>query len=241
MATTAELTDPYLHIFTRVPPAGPGICPICHRPPNAGFTLCWSCDRTTSQVSRPLQRVVPISLYKVGDQLHTWLRGYKDDRDGALRARLTTRVAATLGRFLRRHARCVAPDGWDVVTTVPSTADRPGVHPLVRALSLLGPYREEYVPLLAPGPVAIGHNRAHDDGFRMTEPADGRRVLLIDDTFTSGGRVQSAASCLQLNGAKVVAAVIIGRVFDPHFGADAERIWEEARAQLFTFDACCLE
>lgn len=241
MATAAELTDPYLHIFTRVPPAGPGICPICHRPPNAGFTLCWSCDNTTSQVTRPVRRVVPISLYQVGDQLHTWLRGYKDDRDDALRSRLTLRVAATLGRFLVRHGACVAPDGWEVITTVPSTRSRTGVHPLVRALSLLRPYGQQYSALLAPGPVAVRHNRASDDGFVTGESVEGRRVLLIDDTFTSGGRLQSAASRLQLDGAIVVGAVVVGRVFDIDFGANAEQVWQAARSELFTFEVCCLE
>ena len=241
MATTAELTDPYLHIFTRVPPAGPGICPICHRPPNAGFTLCWSCETTTSQVSRPLQRVVPISLYQVRDQLHTWLRGYKDDRDEALRSRLRLRVAATLGRFLARHGGCVSPEGWDAVTTVPSTGPRTGVHPLVQALSLLKRHRADYAALLAQGSAQVTHNRASDDGFVTTEPVDGRRVLLIDDTFTSGGRIQSAASRLQLDGAVVVGAVVVGRVFNMDFGANAEQVWQAARSEQFTFEVCCLE
>lgn len=241
MATTAELTDPYLHIFTRVPPAGPGICSICHRPPNAGFTLCWSCDNTMNQVSQPVRRMVPISLYQVGDQLHTWLRGYKDDRDDALRPRLRLRVAATLGRFLAKHGACVAPDGWDIITTVPSTGSRAGAHPLVQALTLLKPYGEQYVSVLEAGPVAVGHNRASDDGFVARAAVERRRVLLIDDTFTSGARLQSAASRLQLDGANLVGAVVIGRVFDQGYGANAAQVWEAARSEMFTFETCCLE
>lgn len=241
MATTAELTDPYLHIFTRVPPAGPGICPICHRPPNAGWTLCWSCDKTISQVSRPVRRVVPISLYQVGDQLHTWLRGYKDDRDAALRSRLRLRVAATLGRFLTNHGACVAPGGWDIITTVPSSGDRAGVHPLVQALALLRPYGQQYAPILEAGSATVDHNRASDDGFVAREAVDGRRVLLIDDTFTSGGRLQSAASRLQLDGANLVGAIVIGRVFDQSYGANATQVWQNARSEQFAFEVCCLE
>lgn len=240
MATAVELTDPYVHIFTRVPPIGPGICPICHRPPNADFRLCWSCEQTTSQVARPIERVIPISLYEVGGQLHRWLRGYKDDADSTLRTRLTLRIAATLGRFLAHHGECIAPAGWDVITTVPSTGARSGIHPLVRALSLIQPYGDQHQTLLERGSVTISHNRPSDNGF-VTTGTVGQRVLLVDDTFTSGARLQSAASRLQLDGATVVGAVVIGRVLDRAYGERSERIWEIAGSEIFSFNTCCLE
>jgi predicted amidophosphoribosyltransferase len=40
------------------------------------------------------------------------------------------------------------------------------------------------------------------------------RILLVDDTFTSGATFQSAASALALGGADVIAGVVIGRVID---------------------------
>ena len=56
------LTDPYLGTFTPVPPAADGVCDVCHSAPNPGWPRCLSCERTIGQVSRPLTRVVPITL-----------------------------------------------------------------------------------------------------------------------------------------------------------------------------------
>jgi adenine/guanine phosphoribosyltransferase-like PRPP-binding protein len=72
----------------------------------------------------------------------------------------------------------------------------------------------------------------------------GLRVLLIDDTFTSGANVHSAAPALTTAGAGVVAAVPVGRVIDTR---DADRypeklaFWRRQRGSPFTFEACCLE
>ncbi len=61
MATVADLTDPYLATFTPVPPAGEGVCDVCHGAPNPGWTRCWSCSRTTGQVRHSIERIVPIT------------------------------------------------------------------------------------------------------------------------------------------------------------------------------------
>jgi orotate phosphoribosyltransferase len=46
---------------------------------------------------------------------------------------------------------------------------------------------------------------------------DDPAVLLIDDTWTTGGNAQSAALALRAAGAAKVAAVVIGRHFDRRF------------------------
>ena len=43
-------------------------------------------------------------------------------------------------------------------------------------------------------------------------------VLLVDDTWTTGGRAQSAAIALHDAGAARVAVVVLGRHFDRDFG-----------------------
>jgi phosphoribosylpyrophosphate synthetase len=91
------------------------------------------------------------------------------------------------------------------------------------------------------GQVAVDHNRASDRGFRVTSDVANRRVLLIDDTLTSGARLQSAASVLQLAGAEVVAGLVVGRVYDPTFGHRSQELWDHARSRPFSFDSCCIE
>ncbi len=245
MATFRDHTDPYLSIYTRVPPTGPGVCDVCHGAPNPGFDRCWSCSQTMRQVTRPLNLIVPISLYQTPGQLWKVLRDYKDGRTASLRRRFTLQVAATLGRFLSSHWRCIARQRggpWDRIVTVPSSSGRAGMHPLRQALQLLPPpYRDHETDALRPGPVAARHNHAGDNAFTVRESLDGARILLVDDTYTTGARLQSAASALSRGGGELVAAVVVGRVIRADDNAATRALWDSARAGRFSFETCCLE
>jgi hypoxanthine phosphoribosyltransferase len=70
---------------------------------------------------------------------------------------------------------------------------------------------------------------------------DGDRVLLVDDTWTTGSHLQSAASALSLADADVVAAVVVGRVIRTAWSFTGDDWWSEMRQTPFTFDSCCLE
>jgi hypothetical protein len=244
MATAAPYTDPYLHTYTTVPAAGPGVCAVCRSGPGSGYAVCFSCQEVIRQVSYPAMDVVPISLYALNSQLWHVLRYYKDG-SGRSAELLATQVAAILARFTARHLRCVAAVlGGDpaVVTSVPSTRpqSRPGQHPLQTAIMRVGPLAPRYRSLLARGPVYVDHNRADDQAFTVPRGLAGQRVLLLDDTLTTGARLHSAASALRRNGASAVAAVVIGRVINPEWNENCRRIWDQARATQFTFDQCCL-
>jgi adenine/guanine phosphoribosyltransferase-like PRPP-binding protein len=77
--------------------------------------------------------------------------------------------------------------------------------------------------------------------YRATQALAGDpAVLLIDDTWTTGGRAQSAAIALHDAGAAKVAAVVLGRHFDRSFGS-GETYYQQAKARRFTWDSCCLE
>jgi hypothetical protein len=65
VARVEEYTDPYQGIYTP-PPAGPGVCHICHTA-SGDFARCWSCNETRRSVTYPIELVVPISLYRVGE------------------------------------------------------------------------------------------------------------------------------------------------------------------------------
>jgi hypothetical protein len=244
MATAAPHTDPYLHTYTMVPTAGPGVCAVCRSGPGPGYAVCFSCQEVMRQVSHPVTNVIPISLYTLNSQLWHVLRNYKDG-SGRTAELLATQVAAILARFTALHLRCVAAVlGGDpaVVTSVPSTRPqpRPGRHPLETAIMRVGRLAPLYRPLLAHGPVYVDHNLADDEAFTVPRRLSGERVLLLDDTFTTGARLHSAASALRLNGASAVAAVVIGRVIDPEWNENCRRIWDQAREAQFTFGQCCL-
>jgi predicted amidophosphoribosyltransferase len=245
MTTAIELTDPYIRTYTRVLPAGPGVCEICHGAPGTGWERCWSCDQTMGQVTNPVQLVVPISLTELLGQLHHVLRSYKrDDYPAHVREAFQLQVSALLARFLWKHGECIreaAGEDWDCITVVPSSQARPGPHPLEQALRLFPFLEDQYRDLLGSGPEKADHNRASVSAYAAKGPVADLRVLLVDDTFTSGARAQSAASALKVAGARVVAMVPIGRVIKPDFSEEAADLLARAREEPFTFDACCLE
>ncbi|HZD02095.1 MAG TPA: hypothetical protein VFA46_18470 [Actinomycetes bacterium] len=250
----ADLLGPLLHAraFTAVPPGGSGVCGACHGPAPPGRDRCASCRAVLAQVDDPLTLVVPISLYTTasgrlagGGQLYNLLWEYKDRRNPL--PEVPWQVAAILARFLAAHHRCVsrrAGGGWEVVTSVPSTVGRNGQHPLRAALHRMArfdrPRKEREAPLLRPGPAPVREGQADLEGFTVTEPVAGRRVLLVDDALVTGARLQSAAAALRRAGATVVAGVVLGRLVLPGDAA-AERLWRRQRGREFTFDACCLE
>jgi predicted amidophosphoribosyltransferase len=242
MGNAEQFTDPYIAIYRRVPPAGDGVCEICHRGVPADDTVCLSCRVTTGQVTHPTTKVLPISFYEVPDQYWNILRYYKDHERDEVRDQLGMVLAATIARFTAQHWTCISDmtDGEPtVVTTVPSTRGRDGPHPLTRAVrrsSLLLPLHRD---TLARGTAAISHFHASDDAFVSLGDLTGERVLLVEDTFTSGANTQSAASTLRSAGAESVSVVVAGRVIKPRHCADCQRVWEYADAEVFSFDSCC--
>ena len=248
MPTVEEVTGPHVRTYTPPPEAGAGVCRICHswtgtRSDGSRFHVCSSCRDTMGSVTHPLRIVVPFSLYVVTEQLHVVLRGYKDERDERARERFRLQVAAIISRFLRDHGSCIrsaAGRDWNTVTIVPSSSDRPGTHPLEVAVRMGRAQRRLYSSLLERTDVELEHRHADEAAYRVVEEVAGRRVLLIDDTFTTGARMQSAASALSLAGADVVAGVVVGRVVRPGFGVEAQTLWEEQRGLRFDFGRCCL-
>jgi len=250
--TAEEFTDPYLGNYTPPPEVQPGVCNVCHGATGYMYDgdpweRCWSCKESIRGVSNPLTLVVPISLYRVGEQLHTVLKDYKRSPSKRVRERHLWQVGAILHRFLWGHRDHIATEAggyWDTVAIVPSKTNHDDVHPLESAIMLGEPLRDEYMRLLEPGDVSkIGRARSSDQGYVATDDAEGRRVLLVDDTFTSGATFQSAASALVLGGAEVVAGLVIGRVIDTSNANYPEtlELWERQRKVRFSFETCCLE
>ena len=248
MATIYEITDGLRSTYRNVPPAGPGVCTICHAQPREGFSVCYSCYATLTAVTHPVRRIVPISLTVKTDknQLYHSLVHYKIPClpwEPRARVQQTFRVqlAALFGRFMAQHRACIAGDrgSWNTIVAVPSTrAASAEPHPLHQTLAML----RDVAPLLsAPlraSTAAFEKREASDDRYDVVDVVAGRRVLLVDDTMTTGAHLQSAASALTLAGATVVAAVPIARLINEAYSPD---VWKQATRELYDFNACCLE
>jgi phosphoribosylpyrophosphate synthetase len=162
--------------------------------------------------------VAPIGYAVRGGPLAEDLRRYKSDRVAAAEATAAAaRLRALLAAFLagRGHSVWAAAGmtaGPTAVAVVPSGQGRPGPHPLAglaRSCVDLPLVRLSIVP-------AEIHVRGVNPGWvRVGDPVAGGDVLVVDDTWVSGGSAQSVAAALKLAGAHRVAAVVLGRHVNP--------------------------
>ena len=192
-------------------------CRTCRGPVQAGFARCYQCDLAGRQAGGLLADVVaPIGYAIKGGQLAADLRHYKSGRDSATAAR--QRLREMLSAFLRDHGSGVwqaagMADGPAVAAVVPSGQGRPGAHPL---LGIVKSCVDLPITRLVVDPRWAARGRGVSLGWlRVHGPVTGADVLLVDDTWVSGGSAQSAAAALKLAGARRVALVVLGRQVDP--------------------------
>jgi hypothetical protein len=214
-----------------VPGPGPGVCRVCCGPTATGCSVCFACRVVARRLGRPLAPVVPAHLCPLPGPLYTVLLGYKESPVAEARLRFGLIVGALLRAFLagQRHRLEVAVGGpIDVVALVPST-HRPGPAPLALVAGIAG-VMEESLPTASWVPALLGradlpdrwppvaHMRPDPAAFTVPPPARaalrGARVLLLDDTYVSGARAQSAAAALGRTGARTVIGPL-GRVLRP--------------------------
>jgi len=131
--------------------------------------------------------------------------------------RIAERQAARLGELLAahwdRHSGCIVGlDVPDVSVVVPSgPRGRPPPHPLGRLVARCSGL-PPMAPLMVPGVGSIEHRQPQRDGYRVVGDVRGARILLVDDLYTSGAHLQSAACSLRMAGAASVRGFTVGRL-----------------------------
>jgi hypothetical protein len=189
--------------------------------------MCFACRVVAQRLGLPLAPVFPVRLCPAPSGLYTVLMGYKESAVDDARRRFVPIVRRLLREFLTAHGRCLARalgGQPHVVVPVPSTA-RPSGAPLA-AIDCLGADVQRALPSTRFVPQALTRAEAH---IGHMHPAAGafavpagervdlvhRRVVLLDDTYVSGARAQSAAAALHLAGVGVVVVVTLGRLLRP--------------------------
>jgi predicted amidophosphoribosyltransferase len=171
---------------------------------------------------------MPASLCPLPGPLYRVLMGYKEAPVDEARRQFARRVGDLFSVFLTDHRPCLetALGGRvDLVLPVPSSA-RPGRAPLERvdglgaaAVAALGHPARWLPSALVRGTGAVGHMRPSAEAFavppRCRDAVRQARVVLLDDTYVSGSRAQSAAAALRLARARSVVIVPLGRVVRP--------------------------
>jgi orotate phosphoribosyltransferase len=160
--------------------------------------------------------------------LHTHLSQYKNSASIEVRTKATNALAALTANFFSAHLMCIGE--FDVVTTIPSQR-RDSASIIVQSVLNLEPLHRTTLEATRPNNREIDPTR-----FNVLKPVAGDRVLLFDDTFTTGSSLFSAAQALSNAGAKVTRAVVIGRHFRTDFEPSKllwkwlkDRTWDQRR------------
>jgi len=189
--------------------------------------VCFACRWVGLRLGLPLAPVLPVRLCPLPSPLYAVLMGYKESPVAEARHRFAPMVRQLFDDFLAGHAPCIAAaaDGpVEIALPVPSTA-RPIGAPLERLEGLARTVRTRlpaarWSPgLLIRTRAPVGHMRPDAGAFEVPAAVQGvvggRCAVLLDDTYVSGARAQSAAAALRRAGARGVVVVVLGRVLRP--------------------------
>lgn len=212
--TVDDVAAPYANYLVRV---AADVCDVCHSLVDLQYVRCYQCNEATKYLLHTADVVSFVSLAPNTTQMATELYTYKrmDIHENIRRFRQVG-LAAVLWKWLALHEKCMAryvgATQFDLVTTVPSTGGRTGTYPLQDLVSkfVVGS-GARYAPLLTLSTPAAAHRGFAAERFNVSASANGRTVLIIDDTWTTGAHAQSAAAALKLAGARAVGVLAIGR------------------------------
>lgn len=192
-------------------------CAVCATPVRAAFMQCRRCERDRDAFGDELaDLVVPLCYGVRGNQSGYLMHSYKDLEAPARHNQ--TLLSMILLAALDRHGGCIERrlgDRLDAWAIVPSArTDRPGEHPLhvvaMRAGILLPEIRLDAQPSSQDRATSPQRFAVHGGG-----DANGRHVLLIEDTWTSGGNAQSAALTLRRADVASVTILALARWLNP--------------------------
>lgn len=216
------------------PGASEGVCVWCHGLLADRLDLCFNCDENSRALDGVVQPIIPISLYAKPSPLRDWLTFYKDDGDVAADPSARGAIGTVLERFFLENKAWVAGLGADGVIVVPSTL-RPPPHPLAVLVRERGSLPFEVLNGLSRTTANLGHNQPNMDAFAASDDLHGKKILLLDDVYTSGARAQSAAYALRRVGAEIVALCIIGRRYNPGYSEQSSAVFRRQSAEPFNW------
>lgn len=234
------LTDAVANELVPIPADRPDVCPVCRSGKATTDEECWSCTQVLQGAALTTRNVIPISYYATPSPLRERMHDYKESEDPGVRTEQARVVAGILTRYLLEHGdRLAEASGdWDVMATVPSTKKTDAPSALSQALD--AHYRDLiplHTELLAVGGGTIGRNAPSETGFRTFSDVEGVRVLLVDDTYTTGSHFQSAVHALRAAGAQVVAGLVVARKINPDARYHTDAVWERQVQVPFDFRA----
>ncbi|MGB6182528.1 MAG: amidophosphoribosyltransferase [Rhodococcus sp. (in: high G+C Gram-positive bacteria)] len=178
--------------------------------------------------------VVSLAYGIQGHQSGKMLRQYKDDPSGDAMAQHRAVMQRMLFLGLIHHEACVGKGVGlpvNLRVCVPSLSGRVGPHPFEVICDNMNATGDNVRLRVAPGASAAREVRGDLFEVFPEGAARGQHMLVLDDTWTTGSRAQSAAIALRRGGAKAVTVMTIGRWITPGF---AEHIRTFVNSKLTT-------
>jgi predicted amidophosphoribosyltransferase len=214
-------------VYAPVKPSQSEVCNTCWGPTPVGpdgtrYWNCFQCNRGSAVAG-----LVPVS--------YSWHRGLESMIFGAKNGQrwLNLPLVSLLYTALDRHLVCIENrfGRIDVITVLPShTATRGGWDHMkyMHGLMTAWPQTNWDLDLLIkvkPSNADVRRGTIDPALFQVQQTRDlrNRRVLLVDDTWTSGGSINSAAATILSAGGLPPVALTLGRQFRPNqLGEDTE-------------------
>lgn len=196
--------------------------------------VCENCIEVREALDREPLALSVVSLYRKPSPLRDALTRYKGrDEDDPFDPACVEVVRSMLGRYLLDHGDSLVElsGGIDGIVVVPST-DRTPPHPLEDLIDSLDLELPRW-PMLARGRGELGFRKPNRDGYQVAMDREPSRILVVDDVYTTGSRLNSAASALGRNGHETVAALVLARRINTDYAAEALQLWATATAEPF--------
>ncbi|CPR69854.1 hypothetical protein [Mycobacteroides abscessus] len=212
--------------FRNIVGPGPGICNVCRQP--SPTDVCGDCQDIERALDGMTCDHTFFLSYIDGHNPQEYAQSAKTMRQYKAHPapkRLVDDVHLLTNNMTWIHDECIRDaEGdaeWDVVTFVPSRTERTGIHPVSRiALNVArivgdDPERGGSSRIkrrkMAVGPADDPRNPNADRFAASVASFGGARVLLVDDTWTGGTSIQSAAAALKDAGAVSVTGLCVAR------------------------------
>lgn len=199
-------------------------CHTCATPVD-GYARCYRCQHDRSAGVADI--VAPLVYGIERTQSGILLRHYKDDVSGHARAQHARVLSRLLYVGIMAHQRCIeARVGQPVAArvAVPSLNDRAGVHPFTAIATAMNAVDDHLALVPAADATSDRVVSATQFDVASTRSLDGQHILVLDDTWTTGSRAQSAALALRAVGAGHVSVLVVGRWLSPGFGHNTDFI-----------------
>ena len=206
-----------------VPPQGPGVCPLCCGPCWLNFSDCYGCARIFAEAPASLRsQAVPITTTLEEGPWYQQLVAYKTTS-----AAPWPLLGGLVARFATVHRqRIIGLLGGKptALTVVPSkrgrrVPDQPLYRLLVQDAEVQSSALPTPSPLLEHTGDAVPRQSYTPDAFRPAAGAKvkGGRIILVEDSWTSGATAVSAAGALLNSGASQVVVLPIARLIRASF------------------------